>query len=73
MPVKQAFREVYLITPAELETRLYSSIVSASSRPKVMLPFGGDGILSIIVSKAILLAADDKITDRAITWQLRAR
>ncbi len=38
-----------------------------------MLPFDGDQMLSIIVSKAVLLAADDKITDPAITRQLNAR
>ena len=35
--------------------------------------FEGDQLLSIIISKAALLAADDKITDPAITCQLAAR
>ena len=51
----------------------YLCIVPASGRAKVMLPFDGDQILSIIVSKAVLLAADDKITDPTITGQLNAR
>jgi len=34
------------------------------------LPFEGDSTLSLILSKALLLAADDKITDPAITRQL---
>jgi hypothetical protein len=39
----------------------------------VMLPFEGDGLLSIILSKAMLLAADDKITDAVITSQIGRR
>jgi len=37
---------------------------------KVWLPFEGDRTLSIILSKALLLAADDKITDPVILAQL---
>ncbi|OON67776.1 DUF4132 domain-containing protein [Hymenobacter sp. CRA2] len=37
----------------------------------VFLPFEGDAILSIILSKALLLADDDKITDETITRQIR--
>jgi hypothetical protein len=37
---------------------------------KIWLPFEGDRTLSIIISKALLLAADDKITDPAILHQL---
>jgi hypothetical protein len=37
----------------------------------VFLPFEGDAVLSIILSKAFLLAADDQITDPTITRQLR--
>lgn len=40
---------------------------------KVMLPFEGDQVLSVILSKAVLLAADDKITDEPILQQLRRR
>jgi hypothetical protein len=36
----------------------------------VQLPFEGDGTLSIILSKAFLLADDAKITDPTITSQL---
>jgi hypothetical protein len=35
-----------------------------------MLPFEGDPLLSVILSKAVLLAADDKITDATILAQL---
>ncbi len=36
----------------------------------VFLPFEGDAVLSIILSKALLLMDDDKITDETITRQL---
>lgn len=51
----------------------YLCIVPASRRASLMLPFDGDQLLSIIVSKAVLLAADHKITDPTITAQLRTR
>ena len=38
--------------------------------PKVLLPFEGDATLSLILSKAILLSADDKITDSSIRRQI---
>jgi hypothetical protein len=38
---------------------------------KVFLPFEGDTLLSIIISKAFLLAEDDKIKDVTITRQIR--
>jgi hypothetical protein len=37
----------------------------------VLLPFEGDRTLSIILSKAFMLAEDDKITDSSITRQIR--
>lgn len=39
----------------------------------VFLPFDGDRVLSIILSKALLLADDDKISDASITSQIRAK
>lgn len=39
----------------------------------VFLPFEGDNGLSIILSKAFLLADDDKITDKTITSQINRR
>jgi hypothetical protein len=36
----------------------------------VRLPFEGDNMLSIILSKAAMLAADDKITDPSILSQV---
>jgi len=37
----------------------------------VFLPFEGDRMLAVILSKALLLARDSEITDRSITDQLR--
>jgi hypothetical protein len=37
----------------------------------VFLPFEGDSTLALILSKAFLLAADDKITDPTITRQIK--
>ena len=42
-----------------------------SEEQKVFLPFEGDHMLSIIISKAFMLAEDKKITDRTILSQLR--
>nr|WP_294943361.1 DUF4132 domain-containing protein [uncultured Mucilaginibacter sp.] len=39
----------------------------------VFLPFEGDAGLSVILSKAFLLADDDKITDRTITSQINRK
>src|SRR4029079_9153788 len=44
--------------------------VSTAGSERVQLPFEGDGTLSIILSKAFLLADDAKITDPTITSQL---
>jgi len=37
----------------------------------VFFPFEGDGTLSVILSKAFLLADDARITDTSITSQLK--
>jgi hypothetical protein len=42
---------------------------STAEGDKIWLPFEGDRTLSIILSKALLLAADDKITDPVILGQ----
>lgn len=39
-------------------------------KEKVFLPFEGDNLLSIIISKAFLLADDDKIKDKTILSQI---
>ena len=43
---------------------------AADAGSRIWLPFEGDRTLSIILSKALLLAADDKITDSVILRQL---
>ncbi len=52
----------------------YLCIVPDNSKKRhadrVFIPFAGDNGLSIILSKAFLLAEDDKITDRTITSQI---
>jgi len=42
----------------------------ARGAEKIHLPFAGDTLLSVILSKAFLLVNDDKITDRTILSQL---
>jgi len=44
---------------------------SGKARDGVFLPFEGDRVLSIILSKAFLLAADSKIKDSSILSQIR--
>ncbi|BEL07567.1 hypothetical protein Q0Z83_057580 [Actinoplanes sichuanensis] len=48
----------------------YLCIVPARGTPRVALPFDDDDRLSLILSKAFLLAADDTITDPTILHQL---
>lgn len=43
---------------------------SGSATDRVFIPFEGDQGLSIVLSKAFLLAEDDKITDSTITSQI---
>ena len=53
----------------------YLCIVPAPSKDekRVRLPFEGDGMLSIILSKAFMLADDDKITEQQIINQMKQR
>jgi hypothetical protein len=50
----------------------YLCIIGAPAR-RVALPFEGDAVLSLIISKALLLAADDRITDASILAQMGRR
>ena len=45
------------------------------SHEKLFLPFSddGDGKISEVISKILLLLADDKITDESILWQIRRK
>ncbi len=56
------------------EINRYLCIVSAPTdhrSPIPVLPFDGDNLLSLILSKALMLAADSSIKDRSILSQLR--
>ncbi len=44
---------------------------TTAGHDRVFLPFEGDSVLSVILSKAFLLAGDTKITDPSITSQLK--
>jgi Domain of unknown function (DUF4132) len=46
---------------------------SGKEKDKVFLPFEGDNMLSIILSKALLLAEDEKITDTTILNQINRK
>jgi hypothetical protein len=46
-------------------------VPGARDRSQVRLPFEGDDRLTVILSKAFLLAADDKITDKTILLQIK--
>ncbi len=48
-------------------------VPDARARGDLFLPFEGDNTLSIIISKALLLADDSKINDPTITRQIDAR
>jgi hypothetical protein len=53
----------------------YLCIVPASNgrTKRVMLPFEGDEVLTVVLSKVLMLAADDKITDPTILRQIDRR
>ena len=44
---------------------------SQKDTDSLFLPFEGDQVLAVILSKAFLLAADDKVTDPTIKAQMR--
>lgn len=44
---------------------------ATTDHERLFLPFEGDGVLSVILSKAFLLAEDTKITDSTITSQIK--
>jgi hypothetical protein len=49
-----------------------AELSSAPAPGGIHLPFEGDRTLSIILSKAFLLAADEQIEDATILRQIRA-
>lgn len=62
-----------LMKPNDQYLCIVAARSQASQMEKVFLPFEGDRGFSILLSKAFLLAEDDKITDPTITSQLRIR
>jgi hypothetical protein len=50
-----------------------SAAMEAGPKGKIHLPFEGDRTLAIILSKAFMLAEDDKITDTSILSQINRR
>jgi len=62
-----------LMEPNDQYLCIVAARSQASKMEKVFLPFEGDRGFSILLSKAFLLAEDDKITDSTITSQLRIR
>lgn len=60
-----------LMTPNDQYLCITSKPGAASTNGKIHLPFEGDHLLSVIVSKALLLAEDTKIKDPSITRQIR--
>lgn len=62
-----------LMEPNDQYLCIVAARSKASQTEKVFLPFEGDRGFSILLSKAFLLAEDDKITDPTITSQLRLR
>jgi len=59
-----------LMEPGNWYLCIVPKSVAASAKNTPRLPFEGDTMLSIILSKAAMLAADDKITDPTILSQL---
>lgn len=61
-----------------IRRRIYQEVTEYNARQSadtatgaLFLPFEGDSVLSIILSKAFLLADDARITDPSITRQIR--
>lgn len=62
-----------LMEPNDQYLCIVPSYAGAAGGSKVFLPFEGDRTLSLILSKALLLAEDAKITDETIVRQIRGR
>ncbi len=60
-----------LMSPNDQYLCIVPKASSSEGGGKVFLPFEGDNLLSIILSKAILLAEDSEIKDPSITNQIR--
>jgi hypothetical protein len=60
-----------LMTPNDQYLCIVPSQAKGAGTGGLFLPFEGDSVLSIILSKAFLLAEDDTITDSTITQQIK--
>ncbi|MDW5325014.1 DUF4132 domain-containing protein [Plantactinospora sp. KLBMP9567] len=60
-----------LMSPNDQYLCIVPKQTASSSTGDVFLPFEGDRVLAVILSKALMLAKDIQITDRTITQQLR--
>lgn len=62
-----------LMSPNDQYLCIVQGRSAKSNQQRLMLPFEGDGVLSTILSKAVLLADDKKIKDRSIKSQILQR
>ena len=62
-----------LMSPGDVYLCIVPDSAPVSPDPGVSLPFEGDRTLAIILSKAMLLAHDDEITDPAIVKQIHGQ
>lgn len=60
-----------LMSPNDRYLCIVARQSTAPGKPEFFLPFEGDNMLSVIISKAFLLAADTKITDPTILQQIK--
>lgn len=60
-----------LMSPKDQYLCIVPDAKASPTTAKLFLPFAGDRGLSLLISKALLLANDDKITDRTILSQIR--
>ncbi|WP_218136132.1 DUF4132 domain-containing protein [Nonomuraea jiangxiensis] len=60
-----------LMTPNDQYLCIVPQRSAAAATGEVHLPFEGDGMLAVILSKALMLARDTEITDPTITRQIR--
>ncbi|MEO3928746.1 DUF4132 domain-containing protein [Micromonosporaceae bacterium B7E4] len=60
-----------LMSPNDQYLCIVPKQTASSLSGDVFLPFEGDRVLAVILSKALMLAKDTQITDRTITQQLR--
>ncbi|MFI5459137.1 MAG: hypothetical protein ACHRXM_27225 [Isosphaerales bacterium] len=62
-----------LMTPNDQYLCIVAKPSAAAGDRTLFLPFEGDGMLSQVLSKALLLAEDTKITEPAIVSQIRSK